>query len=195
MSGTAEALRLFVAVDLPDAARAAVAAEMAALAEVGADVRWVRPEQLHVTLKFVGDTPPEDVDPLREALRDVPTAGALRLSVRGLGRFPAAGRGAPRVFWAGFDGDVDGLVTLARAVEDACAECGVERERRSFTPHLTLGRVRSGRNLRALEAVVEERGASFAAEVPGYVDAFRLYRSELRPTGALHTVLEEYPLG
>lgn len=187
-----ETWRMFVAVDLPDPVRRAVRAQVDVLEAAGADVRWVPGEQLHVTCKFLGDVVRARVDSVRDALRAIPSGGALELELRGLGRFPPPRRGAPRVFWLGIEGEVDRLVDLAAAVDAACAVHGVARERRPFTPHLTIGRVRSGRNLRALEALVEQRAPEVAIG-PTVVETFRLYRSELRPDGALHTAIEEFP--
>lgn len=187
-------MRLFVAVDLPDAARATVGREIAALERAGADVRWVSEPRLHLTLKFIGDVVPDRIDALRDTLRRLARPGALALGLRGLGRFPPAGKGAPRVFWAGVDGaGIDRLVRLATALDEACAAHGVEREQRTFTPHLTLGRVRSSRNLRTLEDLVEQRGAGFAVAMSP-ISTLRLYRSELRPAGSAYTVIEEFPL-
>jgi 2'-5' RNA ligase len=192
---SAEGPRLFVAIDLPAVARAPVLAEVDALRALGADLRWVPVEQLHLTLKFVGALEAGQVEPLCRALAALPRSGPLALELRGLGRFPPAGRGPARVVWAGVVGPGgEALVELAARVDRACAGCGVAREARAFTPHLTLGRVRSSRGLQPLEAAIAARGPAFTVPLPP-IDALRLYRSELRPEGARHSVVAEFPLG
>jgi 2'-5' RNA ligase len=138
-------VRLFVALELPDAWRD-VAIELRATldgvldAESARALRWVQPDLLHLTLRFLGEFPETNLDRLRAALdRHVPPAG-LDLSLAGAGRF-----GTPRrmqAVWLGVDGDRGGLEALAARVEQACVDAGVAPDARAFQPHITLARVR-----------------------------------------------------
>lgn len=187
-------MRCFVAVDLSPAVRDAVAAAQARLREVasGADVRWVQPAQFHVTLQFLGRVADAEVPRVVDALRDPSrTAPSLALAVRGLGAFPTVRR--PRVVWAGLAGDVEALARVAAAVGAALGPLGFTPEARPFSAHLTLGRVRSPRALRALIAALDAAGdvalgTWIAAEIV-------LYESRLRPTGAIYDAVARLPMG
>ena len=183
--------RCFVALD-PDAdAAARLGRAIDPLTRVGADVRWVRPEHMHLTLQFLGDVPQARVDGLRGALRALDAGSALELAISGLGTFPPRGR--PRVVWAGLRGDLGPLGELAAAIGRALVPLGQRIERRAFRPHLTLGRVRGPRGLDRLVDAIAELAPRL--EVPiATVRSFRLYRSTLQPSGAVHEVLEEFPL-
>jgi 2'-5' RNA ligase len=181
-SGTS--IRSFVAIDVEPAVRAALGALQAELAAVRADVRWVRPDGLHVTLKFLGAVAPDRLDAVRAGLA-LALAGqpALRVRVGGLGAFPSWRR--PRVVWVALAGD--GLSALAARVEAALSALGFPAESRPFTPHLTLGRVNSPRGWPALEALLK---AHLQDNFGGSrVDAVTLYRSTLQAGGAVYTPL------
>lgn len=184
-----ERIRSFVAVDLDAAVLDNLRRLQAELTRVPADVRWVRPGGMHVTLKFLGAVAPSLLAQvhaaLRETLREV---AAMTLAVRGLGAFPAMRR--PRVVWAGLVGD--GLAELAARVEAALAPLGFAAEGRAFTPHVTLGRVNGTRGWPALAEVIERhREDDFGTTV---VNAVAVYRSLLHPEGAQYAVLWTVPL-
>jgi 2'-5' RNA ligase len=188
-----ESWRSFVAIDLPDAGRRRVARELEELKRVGADVRWVREDQLHLTLQFLADVPVETMENVRDRLRlvaDRHDPFALRLL--GLGRFPPRGR--PTVFWMGIDGALDELRALARDVEGSLEPLGFEPQKRAFHPHVTLGRVRGFRRLREVEALIAARSGDVDLPMEP-IRGLRLYRSELRPEGARYTLVEEFALG
>ncbi len=189
-----ELLRLFVAVELDEEALRALASLQDALRRRGLDaLRWVRPEGVHLTLKFLGETPPERVPAieaaLNEAVSGVP-AHALRLD--GLGTFGS--RRSPRVLWVGLDGDLQELRRLQQRVEAALAKAGFPKEARAFSPHLTLARVRpetaavlSEPIARALEAAPQPEASIAVREVS-------LMRSILGPGGAVYHRLAAFPL-
>lgn len=161
------------------------------LRRVQADVSWVRAENVHVTLKFLGETGEKRLQRIRPALAEVARAGAsIAMEVSGLGSF---GGRIPRVVWVGVGDGAEALTQLAGSIEVALARVGFPKERRGFTAHLTLGRVRSPRNAEALLAALQE----FHAEKFGAFTAtqFELMQSELHPTGSVYTVLERFPLG
>jgi len=186
------AVRAFVAVELPSGVKDALRNAQDILRKTGADVKWVRPEGIHLTLKFLGNMDPAVVPELGGALKEaIGGKGAVNLSLSGTGAFPD-GR-APRVVWAGLGGDVEGLAGLARLVEDVCERFGFERETRAFRPHLTLGRVKSKRGVKPMMDALDEAGRGL--DTAFTADRVCLMRSELRRTGAVYSELEQILLG
>ncbi len=184
-------MRLFVAVCLSSDIRDRLAAAQDRLRRVQADVSWVRAENIHVTLKFLGDTEEKRLERIRPALAEVARASApFSMEVAGVGSF---GGRVPRVIWVGVREGAERIVRLASQVETALARVGFPKERRSFTAHLTLGRVRSSRNAEALLTAVREAEADTFGSITA--TQFELMQSELRPTGSVYTVLETFPLG
>jgi 2'-5' RNA ligase len=187
-------LRLFVACELPSDVRAALEAIQRELrARGGEKLRYVRPEGIHVTLKFLGEVPRSRVAPIQEALATaVPTPAGLRLRPAALGAF--GGRQRLRVIWIGLEGDTQKLAELASRVEGALEGLGFPRERRPFAAHLTLARVRDS-------ATPDER-ARLAQAVEGYalpdmpefiVERVSLMQSTLGPGGAIYRRLAAFP--
>lgn len=183
-------MRLFLAVELPDAVRQGLDALQARLRDSWPGWRWVRPEGIHLTLRFLGEVD-EATDAAARAGWRQAAAGcaAFRFRLEGLGRFPPGGR--PRVLWVGVgeEGSSGRLAALATAVEGAARKAGFAAERRTFHPHLTLARAKRGGRPQwgeGIEPGIEEAVA---------VDRLVLFRSELRPDGARYTALDSFPLG
>jgi 2'-5' RNA ligase len=176
-------MRLFTAVDLTDEARAAVAAVQDRLRPKlkRSAIRWVRPEQLHLTLVFIGDI--EEAQPLVDTFRADLPAPPFRLGLGGLGMFPP--HGAPRVLWLGALQGAAETVALHFLVSERLAECGVPRPSAAFTPHLTLARWRSSRP--SDRRTVDTRSAALVAAVD--VSSVTLYQSQLSPGGSVYTPL------
>ena len=184
-------IRAFVALDLPEAQREALFTLQRALRRAGAEVSWVRPESVHLTLKFLGNIEEEAVSPIGEALSPVAAGAApFAVSPSGCGAFPTLK--APRVVWVGLRTAGDELARLQKGVEAALSALGHPPEDRPFKPHLTLGRVKGSRNLRALtEALAANAGFS----APSFdVSEIVLYKSMLRPEGAVYSALLRIPL-
>ena len=184
-------MRLFIAVNLPSEIRGRVASVQDRLRHTQADVSWVRAENIHITVKFLGETEEKRLRRVRPALAEVALGGtSFPLEVSGVGSF---GGRVPRVVWVGVGEGAPTLTQLARRIETALARLGFPKERRGFTAHLTLGRVRSPRNADALLAALQE----FHAELFGTFMAteFELMQSELHPTGSVYTVVERFTLG
>ncbi len=188
-------VRSFVAIDLPPELRSRLGSlekDLERRVPPGS-VRWVRPEGIHLTLKFLGDVLPEGLSPVQEIL-----AGAARrvtaccVAVAGVGCFPNVRR--PRVVWVGVENPTGELRRLQAEVEVGLERLGYPREERAFSPHLTLGRLRQemGSSASAVGAAVESSPAPSLGEVA--VKAICLFRSELRPTGAVYTLQGEFPL-
>jgi 2'-5' RNA ligase len=188
------ALRCFVAIELPDAVRSALGAAQERLRASAprADVRWVDPAGMHLTLKFLGKVPAERVGAVRAAVGEVAALHPpMALVCAGLGVFPGPGR--PRVFWAGLTGPLAELGRLAREIELAVEPLGFPREARPFTGHVTLGRARSTRGVaHVVEALVEIGSLEFGGWTAGEVV---LFQSHLHPTGARYEAVARLDLG
>ncbi|MFI5394868.1 MAG: RNA 2',3'-cyclic phosphodiesterase [Candidatus Binatia bacterium] len=184
-----ERVRSFIAVDLEEPVRAALRRLLDQAARLRCDVRWVRGEGLHVTLKFLGWVEALRLEQVHSTLAAA-VAGrpALRVRVRGLGAFPTLRR--PRILWVGLESG--GLAELAACVETAMSRVGFEPEKRAFTPHITLGRVNGTRGWSRVEELFKAHMSDdFGAS---NVDAVTIYRSTLRPDGAVYTPLWTIPL-
>jgi RNA 2',3'-cyclic 3'-phosphodiesterase len=191
-------MRLFVALDIPDTIRQAIAAYVDELRRAAPDAKWVRAESFHITLKFIGEWR-RDVSEVIEALNKV-EAEPVDLAVRGNGFFPNAR--SPRVFWVGIEPD-SSLGSLAHEVDKACSSLGIESESRAFSPHLTLARSGSGsprprKDERSVPSMkrLAERVAGLAAPDFGTIHAteFFLYESKLSPGGAQYKKLKAFAL-
>jgi 2'-5' RNA ligase len=129
-------MRIFIALDIDEAIRHRIARFMDGVRGFAPDARWVRPESLHITLKFIGETAPENMDQIKEALKAV-EAQAIEMNIRGSGFFPGAK--SPRVFWLGIEAGPS-LAALASTVDDRVASLGIAKQDHPFSPHLTLAR-------------------------------------------------------
>ena len=203
-------LRSFIAIALADPARSAVEAYVAQLRRAIDSVAWTPPENLHLTLKFLGDVMPARLESLAVRVAEIAAAQTpFVMTVAGVGAFPSVR--CPRVLWIGVAAPAVG--SLAAAVDLACTAEGFAPETRPFHPHLTLGRVRQARRsdrgrpkpergvpgMRrqqredpALVFATLDRDHERAFGVSP-VDALGLFRSELGPVGARHTVLARWP--
>ncbi len=185
-------MRSFVAVKVAPPVLDLLVRVQETLRRADADVRWVKRETLHLTLKFLGDLAEEQVVALRRLLAE--EAGRwrpMRLQYGGIGTFPE--HGAPRVVWAGAAGDVDRLSGLATAVGRHGESVGAPRDPHPFVAHLTIGRVKSDRNVKRLRAAIEAQ-----SRVPLGTDevaSFALFRSTLTPDGPVYDEVEAFPLG
>lgn len=183
-------MRLFVAAVPPAALQRAAVARTAPLRAAGADVKWVETENLHLTLKFLGEVAAARVDPVRESLRAVGSSlHPFEVRLAGVGSFPPRGR--PRVVWMGIE-SAGPLVALQRAVESALQPHGFAREARPFAAHLTLGRLRSPRGAELLTRVmIPLRTVDLGAWA---VRGFTLMESRLSSSGPTYVPVEVFPL-
>ena len=185
----AERWRCFVAVELPDPARAAVIRYLRELRPTVSGVAWTRPESLHLTLAFLGDVPVPVIPDLRLRLATA-LARSERFAARvvGVGAFPSLVR--PQVLWVGVEAPAVG--GLAAAVRGACIAAGLPHDDRRFRPHVTIGRVRTRRVGSDLALLARDGERDFGtAEIERVV----LYRSQLGAGGARHSPLATFPLG
>lgn len=182
-------MRLFTGIPLPDDVIRNLERLLRQLRPT-AQVKWRAVENLHVTTKFIGEWPADELEELKAELRGLKAAGEISVAIRGLGWFP--NERAPRVFWAGVEAS-PGLRQLAEETDQRLSRLGIERESRRFSPHLTLARIKGPTNLDSLRRTIAELPtADFGAFT---ADSFHLYLSELRPAGSVYTSLAEFPLG
>ncbi|HET7088221.1 MAG TPA: RNA 2',3'-cyclic phosphodiesterase [Anaerolineae bacterium] len=190
------AVRAFIAVELPKVTRDALSEVQARLGQHAprGSVRWVKPDNIHLTLKFLGQVPTAQIEAISLALRRaVSVLHVFPFDVMRVGCFPDAQR--PRVIWVGIDEPSGALHALQRAVESATVPLGYPTEPRPFQPHLTLGR--TGRDLRPAD--LHKLGEAVMAAKIGLIghvhaDEIVLFQSELAPSGSIYTVLARFPL-
>ncbi len=184
-------MRLFVALDLPEDVRHSLAELIERLKPKCPGARWVRPESMHLTLKFIGhaiaDGDLRKLGELRAALATIHSNEPVQLHFRGVGFFPNERR--PRVVWCGVEASRN-LAQIAAEIDRALEPLGIPRENRAFVPHLTLARIEPPRPLDALARQAEElKSRDFGA---ARENRFYLFESKLKPSGAQYTKLETY---
>ncbi len=191
---TSESWRLFIAIELPAEIRHAIQRHIDQLRAALPDVRasWTREDNLHLTLKFLGDLAVNRVESLSQALMH---AGArtnpFNLVIQGCGAFPP--RGKPKVLWIGISPETESAcLDLYEAIEDSCAKAGFKRDERKFHPHLTIARLRHPAGARELANLHRETKFEPMALK---VNSACLIRSELNSSGSRYTVVARHELG
>lgn len=191
-----ERLRLFVAITVPDAVREEmilVQRELEPLAPQGA-VRWSRPEQFHLTLRFLGDVSSDRVADLQESVLTACTnMPALHLHAQGVGFFPHAR--SPRVIWVGINNEENLLMDLQKKIEDAVHPFTSERGNERFAGHVTLGRFKQFNRLKMKELTLRAESLKDRAFGNWTAQEIEIIRSKLLPTGAYYIPLSGLPLG
>jgi RNA 2',3'-cyclic 3'-phosphodiesterase len=181
-------MRTFVAIELPEEIRGVLAGEQARFRSAAADARWTRPEGIHLTLKFLGEVPDNQVARVERALREIGHLEPFRVRIKGFGFFPEAVR--PHVFWAGVDAPPQ-LAQLAARVEATLAPLGFAPEKRAFSPHLTLVRFKVPRRQPKLQELVAAGGDGVLGDFE--VSEFFLWESKLTPHGAQYRKVAHFP--
>ncbi len=196
-------MRIFIGIDLDHEVRARISRFLEGVQEFAPEARWVRPESLHITLKFIGEQKTEQVDAIAEYLRRI-EGSAFEIRAAGYGFFPTAK--AARVFWIGIQSGSQ-LAELAEKIDAATAELGVAPEDRPYSPHLTLARAGGGRKSGSPEwrkgdapnvafAVLQKWLRAMADLDFGTMTAreFILYQSQLSRAGSKYTKLQRFAL-
>jgi len=191
--GDRKSVRMFLAIELPEGIKALIEGIKEGLRPAVQGIRWTRPEAMHLTLKFFGDLFPDDVIRISEVVgRNVRDIDPMQLTVESPGVFP--GMKSPRVLWLGVGGDIGRLAALQSVIERDLEACGFHGEKRSFTPHLTLGRARSRDGIRfTAEGVID--GIEGLSAHRFDVRELILFASELKPGGAVYRKLARFPFG
>jgi RNA 2',3'-cyclic 3'-phosphodiesterase len=179
-------MRLFTALDLSPEIVARLEQLIARL-KPAARIHWSPPSNLHITTKFIGEWPEERLDELKSALASIPSRPPIDAHIHTLGFFPNSK--SPRNFWCGID--APGLAELASDTDAATTRLGIAGEKRAYSPHLTLARIKERLDLRPLHHRIFEEALDFGRF---QARGFFLYRSQLKPTGSVYTKLAEFPL-
>jgi 2'-5' RNA ligase len=184
-------LRCFIAVDIPEQIKRGIGEMIAVFKKHNADVKWVVHENLHLTLKFLGKTPEDLIPKIGESLSEIALSyKPFCIKIYGMGVFP--NKKYTRVIWVGIE-DSDFLGNLQRDIENAMESLGYSKEGREFHPHLTIGRVRSQKGMAYIIHELDTvQSKDFGSIEICYL---RLMQSELKPTGANYSCLQEIPLG
>ncbi|MGH9702102.1 MAG: RNA 2',3'-cyclic phosphodiesterase [Candidatus Acidiferrales bacterium] len=180
-------MRIFVAIDVPQDVRLALGDLIAKLEKTSRGARWVRPEGMHITLKFIGEAADDSVEKVKASLAGIHSPSPVQLNFRGTGFFPNDRH--PRIFWAGMEASPN-LAAIASEMERRLVPLGIAAESRAFRPHLTLARFKSEDGLAQLRSNLDrvgqlEFGSSRESE-------FHLYRSVLKRDGAEYTRLATF---
>jgi len=184
-------LRCFIAIEIPETIRRSIDDSITALKKSGAEVKWVARENIHLTVQFLGETEESLIPKIKEALdKKLSPYSPFYIRICDVGCFPDRKR--PRVIWVGVE-ESRPLMDLYKDIADAMEGFGYNQEEKAFTPHITIGRVKSGRNMRELLMRLDEVRATRFSDFE--VMNITLMKSELKPSGAKYYSLAEIPFG
>jgi len=185
-------IRSFLAIELPRTTRKKIEEVQADLRSTHADVRWVNPEKIHLTLKFFGNIEGSRIDPIFKSIEE-PIRNTLpfSLKVRGVGAFPHLKN--PRVIWIGLVNGREVLISFQKQIETQLEKIGIQPEDRPFNPHLTLGRMKSSRGKEELVGRMEKHKEEEFGDFQ--VERVVLFKSNLKPSGPIYTPLKDLKLG
>ena len=179
-------IRVFIALSLPDHVRKGLAQIQARVRSRGIKASWTKPENLHLTLKFLGNIQIQDQGSLISAMKDTMTGfPSFELSAGGLGVFPNVKKA--RVLWTGIGGRTDLLENIFKCLEGYLHVLGIKREKHRFSPHITLGRIKALILPAKLIPLIQE--CKDIRSRPFEFESLDLFKSELTPLGAIHTRL------
>jgi len=187
-------MRTFIAIEISDEMKEALHQIESHLKYSGADVKWVKPENIHLTLKFLGEVNEQKLVEIKALLDSI--AGDIKpfeITIKEIGAFPKIEY--PRVIWVRLDKGAGGSKELAEKIDSALLKIGFEKESRPFAAHLTIGRVRSPKNKDKLKEKVASFDASqLSAVKPHAISSVVLFHSTLTPQGSIYTKLHEAKL-
>jgi 2'-5' RNA ligase len=184
-------MRTFVAIELAHGVKENISQFIKKLDFYNPNIRWVKTQAMHLTLKFIGEITPNKVNDIQSVLMELSTKyERFTLRLFGTGTFPPRSRN-PRVIWLGIE-ECDALMSLQKDIEFSLEKLSIPREKRKFAPHLTLGRVKSSLNIKpVLDDLSRNKDTEFGCME---VDKMTFFQSTLKPTGAEYTVLANIEL-
>lgn len=184
-------IRAFVCIELSDILRGEIASQLDSLRRIGAGVKWVQPGNLHITLKFLGDIPQDTVGSVVQAVQlSVSNLKPFFVGFSGIGAFPSMKK--PSVFWIGVTKGLEELSVLASSIDAQLSIEGFAREKRNFTPHLTIGRVKSPEDTDELNTALSRMQQVYFGEMK--VDTITVMESKLYRSGPVYNRLEKVSL-
>jgi 2'-5' RNA ligase len=184
-------LRCFIAIEIPETIKKSIAAIIDNLKKSDSEVKWVSEENIHITLQFLGETEESLIPDIKGALYKILAPySPFYIKIADVGCFPSGRR--PRVIWVGIK-ESQSLINLYKDVSNEMVKFGYQKEERGFTPHVTIGRVKSNRNMRELLSGLDELKVT---DFPDFeAQNIKLMKSELKPSGAKYYSLAEIPFG
>ena len=183
-------MRTFIAIELSLNIREVLAQIESRLKYAGADVKWVEKDNIHLTLKFLGEIDEKKVELVTSALDDIAKeTKPFEISLKDLGAFPKID--SPRVIWVGLDKGAKESTELAKKIDEVLLKLGFQEETRPFAAHLTIGRVRSGLNKAALAEKMKSICGLWTVDCGQTVASIILYKSTLTPKGPIYSKLHE----
>jgi 2'-5' RNA ligase len=187
-------MRTFIAIELPQEVKDKLAELQALLKKAGADVKWIEPENIHLTLKFLGEIDEDKSAKVAAAIEDIAKKSKqFRMSLASLGAFPRIE--FPRIIWVGIDKGDKEITELAKVLEEKIEKLGIPKEERRFSSHITIGRVRSPLNKDKLAQALRDSGNYFSGRnVEFDVTKITLFKSTLGPGGPVYAALKEVTL-
>jgi RNA 2',3'-cyclic 3'-phosphodiesterase len=184
-------MRTFIAIELPEGIKKKIEEAQAPLKKTGAFVSWVKPGNIHITLKFLGEVPEDKISEVFSAAeKALEGTNKFTLSLKSMGAFPDFKR--PRVVWIGAGSGEKELSYLAGRVEEEMEKIGFPKEGRKFSAHFTIGRVKSPKNIEKLMELV--KSSDFATDEIDVKEVV-VMKSQLHPAGAIYTPQKKIPLG
>ncbi|HZS46694.1 MAG TPA: RNA 2',3'-cyclic phosphodiesterase [Blastocatellia bacterium] len=179
-------VRAFIAIEIPSSIKKNLADVQSHLKTAGADVSWTKPDNLHLTLKFLGEISDSQITIVRSAVNKIcEKVSAFELEIGDIGVFPNPRR--PRIIWAGVSGDLNAVLAIQSTIDSELVSSGFATDAHPFNPHLTLGRIKTPKRTRELLALAD------VFEIPKNnfrVDRIIVMRSQLNPTGSIYTPIE-----
>lgn len=187
-------MRTFIAIELPKEIKDALARLQAKLKTTGADVKWVEPQNIHLTLKFLGERDDKKVEKITRALEEVAhQKSPFTIRISSLGAFPNIN--SPRVIWVGIDKGDNESKEIAGGLEEKIARLGIPKEERPFSSHITVGRTRSSLNREKLVQELEKSADYFGEKKLEFIAGkITLFKSTLTPKGPVYEALKEASL-
>lgn len=183
-------MRIFIGIKMPGEIVATIQQKLKSLKKLSTPIRWVKPDNIHLSLKFIGEVLPAKCQEICQSLRTTPVhIKPFQIHVTGWGKFGR--KGQLNIFWAGLQPSPN-LEKLYHHVEDITAGLGIERESRKYIPHITLGRNKKLFNIKRIESFIEE--FSDQAISPWKINGFQVFQSELHSSGPIYTIMQEIPL-
>ena len=181
-------MRAFIAIELSEEIKETLAQIQSHLKYSGADVKWITPGNIHLTLKFLGEIDEKKCEGIKAALDEIAkSTKPFEISLKDIGAFPKIDY--PRVIWVGLDKGAKESTDLAKKIDEALAKLGFQEETRPFAAHLTIGRVRSAKNKEALKGKVLGYGERVTGNEK--ISSVILFHSKLTPAGSIYTKLHE----